>query len=211
MRRQVTTPIKVLTTTFSPWLSDWTYQNLSMKERVLEKLTLIRNRWIEAAMDLLGGLAHVLGYSFHADTSNPHFDLCLSRQDGQGGRIGPAGLKLVGPWVVGVDRQLRAGAKISAEKMAQATRSVCNFARRYPEKGVQPLDMQLAEKLDIASAQVLGQELETYRVEYVRMVPILEQGHAAAKQAALDPGRLVLTRQPPLPGRNNRIEIVPEP
>ncbi len=211
MKRRVAAPIKVLTTTFSPWLSDWTYQRLSLGEAVLEKLKLIRDRWLKTAMNLIDGLAYVLGYSFHADTSNPHFDLCLSRQDGEGGRIGRAGLRLVGPWAVGVDRQLRAGAEVSPEKLAQAQRSADNFERRYPKEKRPPLDMGLAEKLDIASAEVLGGELEIYRIEYARMVPILEQQHAAAKQATLDQARLVLTRVPSIPGRRNRVVVVPEP
>jgi len=209
MKRRVEAPIKVLTTTFSPWLSEWTYQNLSLGEVVIERLRLIRNRWLAAAMKLVDGLAYVLGFSFHADTSNPHFDLCLSRQDGEGGRIGRAGLGLMGPWAVGVERQVRAGAEISPEKWAQAERSADNFARRYP--GHAPLDIEFAKRLDIASAEVLGGELEVYRIEYARMVPILEQQHAAAKQATLDQARLVLTRVPPVPGRRNRVEVVPEP
>jgi hypothetical protein len=95
--------------------------------------------------------------------------------------------------------------------LAQAQRSADNFGRRYPKEKTQPLDMELAEKLDIASDKVLGGELETFRIEYAQMVPILEQQHAAAKQATLDQARLVLTRVPSIPGRRNKVVVVPEP
>ena len=214
MKRRVEAPIKIVTTTFSPWLSEWTYQKLSLGEQVLEKLVLIRNRWLEKAGELLTGLAHILGYSFHADTSNPHFDLCLTRQDGKGGRIGRPGLRLMGPWVVGIDRQIRADVEIVTEKQAQLERSVANFRHRYGGKAL-PLDVQLARTLDIAADEVIGPELVTYRIEYVRGLPLLEEQRTAAKLAMLDRARQKLAaslpQARPQVRPKTRRDIIPEP
>jgi hypothetical protein len=207
VRTRVAAPIKVLTTTFSPWLSEWTFQKLSQGEPVSEKLKLIGNLWMAGALKLLKEYAYLLGFSFHADTSNPHFDLCLSRQDGKGGRIGPPGFGLMGPWVVGVIRQLRAGAKIAPEKRSQCQRSLDNFVRRYGKDASAPLDVHLARNLDIASDEVLGGELEVYRIAYAEQVPQLEKQHAAAKRAALERARLFLVREPPRGRPDDCLEV----
>ncbi len=178
------TAVEILTSTFSPWLSDWTADEIAAKRDPRQKLAAVRTKWLEAAHGLLGGLRYLLGYAFHADTDDLHFDLALSRQDGEGGRIGQAGLGLVGPWCVGTDRQLRAGAEVHPDKRRQMRRSVANFRRREGETAV-PLDIALARALDAAAEEVIGPELLPYREAYAKRVPELERQHAAAQLAAL--------------------------
>jgi hypothetical protein len=182
--RRPATPLENLTTTFAPWLSDWTAAEIAAKRDPRTRLAAIRNGWLEAVEAKLSAHRYILGYALHADTDDLHFDLILSRQDGLGVRIGQTGLRLAGPWCVGVDRQLRAGAQINGEKRSQLRRSVANFRHRYGGDAV-PLDVQLARALDAAAEQVLGDELTPYREAYARRVPELERQHAAAELAAL--------------------------
>jgi hypothetical protein len=185
MRRPVAAPVEVLTTSFAPWLSDWTAAEIVAKRDPRKQLAAIRNRWLEAVQTALAGQRYLLGYAFHADTDDPHFDLCASRQDGAGGRIGEPGLRLVGPWCTAVDRQLRAGAEIHADKRRQMKRSVANFRHRYGADA-KPLDVELARALDGAADAVLGAELIPFREAYARSVPELERQHTAAQLAALE-------------------------
>lgn len=211
MMRSVATPIEVLTTTFSPWLSDWTAAEINAKRDPRRQLAEIRNRWLEEATRLLANERHILGYGFHADTSDLHFDLCLSRQDGKGGRVGKSGLGLVGPWCVGTSRQVQAGAVISKDKRRQLTRSVENFRRRYGDDAV-PLDVALARALDAVAAAVIGPELLRYQEAYAARVPEMEQQHAAAEleelEAAAEKVRERLGMEPPPVAKP---ETTPEP
>jgi hypothetical protein len=184
MKRRATA-LEVVTTTCPPWLSDWLAAQFAQKKNPRPQLSAIRNRWLGAAVKLLSDARAVLGYAFHADTDDPHFDLVLSRQDGVGGRIGQPGLRQVGPWSTSVDRQLRCGAEISAEKRDRMRRGVANFRRRYGEDA-KPLDVLLARTLDAAAAVVLGAELTPYREAYAKSVPELERQHAAAQLAVLE-------------------------
>ena len=184
MKRQVASAVEILTTTFSPWLSDWTAAEIAAKRDPRKTLASIRTRWLEEAQRLLHGLRYFLGYAFHADTSDPHFDLALSRQDGRGGRIGAPGLGLVGPWCVGVDRQIRAEAKVHPSKLRQIRQSVANFRHRYGASAV-PLDVSLARALDTAAETVIGPGLLRFRKAYSQQVPGLERGHTVAQLAAL--------------------------
>lgn len=104
MRRSVKAPLEILTTTFAPWLSDWTSRELCLGRNPRPSLAAIRNGWLKDASYSLRGQRHVLGYALHADTDDLHFDLVVSRQDGFGGRIGQRGLRLCGPWLTAVDR-----------------------------------------------------------------------------------------------------------
>jgi len=184
MKRPVKAPVDILTGTFSPWLSDWTAAEIAAQRDPRQKLALIRNGWLTAAQTALAGQRYLIGYAFHADTDYLHFDLALSRQDGQGGRIGEPGLGMVGPWCVGTARQIQAGAKISSDKRRQLARGLANFRRRCGEESV-PLDVSLARALDIAAEEVIGPELLPFREAYARRVPELERAHAAAELAAL--------------------------
>jgi hypothetical protein len=49
MKRTVATPIEILTTSFSPWLSDWTEEEIAAKRDPRQKLAAMRNRWLEVA------------------------------------------------------------------------------------------------------------------------------------------------------------------
>lgn len=178
------TAVEILTTVFAPWFSDWTAAEIAAKRDPRKKLAAVRNRWLETVREKFGGVRYLLGYAFHADTDDLHFDLALSRQDGTGGRIGEAGLGLVGPWCVGTDRQQRAGAEISADKRRQMRRSVANFRHREGKNAV-PLDIALARALDEAAEEVIGPELLSFREAYAKRVPELERRHTLAKLAAL--------------------------
>jgi hypothetical protein len=202
MKRPVAAPVEVLTTSFPPWLSDWTAAEIAAQRDPRKQLAAIRNRWLEAAQTALAGRRYLLGHACHLDTDDGHFDLCASRQDGQGGRIGEPGLRLVGPWCTGVDRQMRAGAEIHADKRRQVRRSVANFRHRYGEQAM-PLDITLARALDAAAEEVLGAELLRYREAYAKRVPELERQHAAAQltvlQAAEEKLRERLVPESPTP------------
>lgn len=183
MRRPVKTPMEVQTTTLAPWTSDWLAAELAAGRDPRRQLIAIRNQWLAAAQQALAGQRYLLGYAWHCDTDDPHFDLCLSRQDGLGGRIGTPGLRLVGPWCVGVNRQVRVGATVHAEKRNGLKRAVANFRHRYGE--IKPLDITLALALDAAADAVLGEELRPYREAYARRVPELERQHTAAQMTVL--------------------------
>jgi hypothetical protein len=185
MKRPVATPVTVQTTTFAPWLSDWTAAQVAAGHDPRPQLAGIRNGWLRTAETALAGRRHVLGYAFHADTDDLHFDLLLTREDGEGGRIGEPGLKLVGPWCVAVDRQVRSGAELHPEKREQLQRSVANFRHRYGDTA-KPLDVVLARALDTAADEILGEELAPYRLAYARRVPELERLHAQAALAAVN-------------------------
>ncbi len=202
MKRPVATPIEVVTTTFSPWLADWTAAEIAAQRDPRPKLALIRNAWLKSAQEAFAGQRYVLGYAFHCDTpSAPHMDVILSRSSGQGDRIGETGLKLVGPWCTSTDRQVRSGAKIREDKRRQLTRSVANFRSRYGAEAV-PLDVSLARAFDAAADAVLGVELQPYREAYAKRVPELERQHAAAQLAALQAAEAKL---------QERVNPAPEP
>lgn len=199
MRRPVDSPLVFLTTTLAPWESDWLAAEIVAGRDPRPKLALIRNQWLTAAQQALKGQRHLLGYAFHCDTDDPHFDLILSRQDGEGGRIGKPGLLLTGPWTVGVDRQVRSGAIIHAEKRNQLRRAVGNFRHRYGQDAV-PLDITLARALDTAADDVLGDELRPFREAYARRVPELERKHAVAQLEVVEAAKeRLLQRTVPMP------------
>ena len=193
MKRRVP-PLDVLTITFAPWLSDWTAAEVAAGRDPRPKLAGIRTQWLQTVQASLAGRRALLGYAWHCDTDDPHFDLCLSRQDGAGGRIGEPGLRLVGPWCTSVDRQVRAGAEIRTEKRNQLQRSVANFRHRYGAEA-KPLDVTLARALDTAADTVLGEELRPYREAYAQRVPELERQHAAAQLEVIEAAKEQLIRQ----------------
>jgi dipeptidyl aminopeptidase/acylaminoacyl peptidase len=185
MLRRVKGALEILTVTFSPWLNDYIAEQLAQQKDPRPQLATVRTQWLEEVQKVLSGERHVLGYAFHADTDDLHFDLALTRQDGEGGRIGGNGLGLVGPWCCGVDRQLRSGAEISAEKRSQMRRAIANYRRRHGEES-KPLDVQLARALDAAADEIIGPELRPYREAYAKKVPELERAHRAAQLTILE-------------------------
>jgi hypothetical protein len=185
MLRKAATPIEILVTTFPPWLSDWALAEFKAKRDPRPFLAKIRNCWIPRALSRLAGIRYLVGYSFHCDTDDLHFDLAVSRQDGKGGRIGRAGLGLVGPWATATDRQVRAGATISPNKASRLSRDVANFRHRYSDGRV-PLDVMLARDLDEVADNVLGAQLNPWKEAYAAKVPELERAHLAAELSAID-------------------------
>ncbi|MEJ1973543.1 MAG: hypothetical protein WDM96_14095 [Lacunisphaera sp.] len=213
MKRKAGTPIEVLTTTFPPWLSEWVATELRAGRDPRTQLAKIRSAWMGKVFERLQGERFLLGYAFHADTDDLHFDVCVSRQDGKGGRVGDAGLGLVGPWCVGVDRQLRAGAEIAPIKRSQLLRSVANFRHREGADAV-PVDVQFARDLDGAADEVIGPALSFFKTAYGKQVPLLEQQHAQAELDVLDAARGRITaampatsRQRPPPPPSHEIEM----
>jgi hypothetical protein len=205
--------VEILTTTFSPWVNEWVAKKLAENRDPRKQLAEIRNQWLEKVKARLQGERHLLGYAFHADTSDLHFDLALSRQDGAGGRIGRPGLGLVGPWCVGVDRQQRVGAQISPDKSRQQRRSIANFRHREGEDAV-PLDIALARALDEAAEEVIGPELLHYRDAYAARVPELERQHKLAQLEMLQAAeeKLRESLEPvPTPEAEPAPETNPEP
>ena len=196
MKRPVATPIEVLTTTCSPWLSQWTAAEIAASRDPRPSLAAIRNEWLQSTQKSLAGQRYLLGYAFHADTDDLHFDLIYSRQDGKGGRIGKAGLGLVGPWCTAVDRQTRAGADISGQKRDQLRRSAANFRHRSGEDAI-PLDVTLARSLDAATETVLGAVIVPFKAAYAANVPLLERQHIEAKLASMEAVRERLLKQVP--------------
>jgi hypothetical protein len=185
MLRKAATPIEILVTTFPPWLSNWALAEFKAKRDARPFLAKIRNCWIPRAISRLAGIRYLIGYSFHCDTDDLHFDLAVSRQDGKGGRIGRAGLGLVGPWATATDRQVRACAIISSNKASRLSRDVANFRHRYGDGSV-PLDVTLARDLDEAADNVLRAQLKPWKEAYAAKVPELERAHIAAELSAID-------------------------
>lgn len=201
MKRRDKAPLRDQITTFEPGLSDWVAHEVAEGRDPSPKLALIRNRWLKAAERLFEGKAFIVGYAFHADTDDLHFDLITTRHDGKGGRIGKSGQNLVGPWCVAVDRQIRSGATISATKRSQYSRSVANFRHRYGAE-TKPLDISLARALDDAGESTLGPELLQFRAAYAARVPELEKQHQAAREAILSAAWEKLHGSP-IPGKRS--------
>ncbi len=188
MRRSVKAPIEVLTTTFSPWLSDYISHQIASGSDPKPQLAQIRNKWIGGVLRMMANSRYVLGYAFHSDTSDGHLDVVCSRQSPDGDRIGKSGLGLGGPWLTATDRQIRSGGVISRDKARKYEQSMLNFRRREGAESL-PLDVRLARSLDAAADTVLGETLVPYREAYARSIPALERGHRAARLAELDYAR----------------------
>ncbi len=185
MTRTDESPIKILVVSMSPWGSDCFADQFASGIDPRPQLWEIQRRWLAEVMKLFAGRRYVLAFALHCDTDDLHWDIAVSRQDGEGGRIGEAGLNLVGPWCVGTNRQVRAGAKISAEKRTQLERAVANFERRHGSSQI-PLDVSLALALDKATESVFGEEqIRPYREAYARRVPEFERLHKEAQLTAL--------------------------
>jgi hypothetical protein len=189
VRRVDPTPILVLTITASPWLNMWIHDQLAAGKDVQAVLKELWARFRVRAKEILRGdrERYILGDAIHCDTSVFHGDLVLTRQvDGQ--RVGKAGLDLAGPWLVGCDRQLRAGATISPEKRRQFDRSAQSHFRRHGRNS-KPCDVLLARAMDRVAEEVIGPALASYKATYAAGVPAQEQRNAMVKLAQLDTAR----------------------
>jgi hypothetical protein len=185
MRRKTKNPLEVLTVTFAPWLSEWALSRLLSGQPPVAELARIEDEFSTRVLRLLSNNRHVIGRALHADTDDLHLDFVVTRQDGEGRRIGAAGLHLVGPWTTAVDRQLRSGAVIADDKRRTFGRNVAKFKGRYGDK-VMPLDVALARALDEAADSVIGPELRPFREAYAKSVPALEAEHRRVALAALE-------------------------
>ena len=201
MKRPIANPIEILTTTFSPPENNWIEEEFRAGRDPRPLLALLRNRWLARACARLKTQRIVLAMAVHCDTDDIHIDLACARALPDGTRIGKAGLMLSGPWMVGVDRQLRAGAVISPEKRAQFTRAGENFRRRFGDNAV-PLDILLARDLDAVAGETIGPSLGKFVAAYAEKVPELEAAHKAAALAVLDAARAKLAPHP-LPSAPN--------
>ncbi|ACB77396.1 hypothetical protein [Opitutus terrae] len=180
VRRKCDSPLEYLVITAAPWLSQRVHDMLRVGDDPRPHLRRIFARWMTTVGGMVSHQRHWIGASCHTDTSDLHVDLLFSRYDGKGGKIGKPGLQLAGPWMVGVDRQLQAGASIASYKRRQFRSNLSRHQQRYGDDAV-PLDLALSRGLD-ECAQLEMPELAKYRADYARRVPELE--HAHLKQRA---------------------------
>jgi hypothetical protein len=204
MRTPVATPVAIFTINSAPWLSDWIADKLK-KNDPRPALCQIRDRLVAKVTARLDRRRYILAFAIHSDTSDLHFDFAISRQDGSGGRLADRnGLDFSGPWLVGTQRQVDAGATISSVKLKQLERDMANHRQRYGTNAV-PLDVQFARDLDAIAAEVIGPELAAYRAAYARSVPELERAHATADLAELDQARSKLAEAAAAPFQGHDI------
>lgn len=194
------TGVEVLTTTAAPWVSAWTAHQFTLGAKQQDvargKLAQLRNKFMASFCERMKGRRYVIGMAVHLDSSDWHIDGVISRQDGHGGRIGQgSGLRLSGPWQVGVYRQLRAGADIDGLKHAQFESNATNFQRRYGADAI-PLDIQLARDFDDAATEAIGPELAPFIASYAASVPDLEREHRDASLASLRAAEAKITPTP---------------
>ena len=183
VRIPVPTAVEVVVVSFSPWANAYIADLLAAGGDGNALALKAWSRFCDYAKSILVGdwERYFLGEALHADTHVLHGDLLLSRQE-DGMRVGRAGFTRSGPWFVGVDRQLRAGATINSKKQRQYRRSAQQHFRRYGQDS-RPCDVLLARALDKACDETMGPELARYRVAYAASVPAREQ---AAAKAQLD-------------------------
>lgn len=192
MKRRTARPIEDLVVSVAPWLSDWIAGHNRTCTSPLPALSEIRNTWFVELLELLCRRRYVHALSLHADTADIHLDVICSRQL-DGVRIGTTANRTIGPWIVCVDRQLRAGARVSPAKRAAFERSIANYRRRYGD--AQPLDMQLAQMLDAVADRVIGAELILLKKAYAERVPENEERYRILQLQHLELARGALEQQ----------------
>lgn len=183
VRIPVPTAVEVVVVSFSPWASAYIEDMLAAGGDANGLAMKAWSLFCTYAKSILVGdwERYFLGEALHANTHVLHGDLLLSRQE-DGMRVGRAGFTRSGPWFVGVDRQLRAGAVINPKKQRQYRRSAQEHFRRHG-KDSRPCDVLLARALDKACEQTMGPELARFRAAYAASVPARE---LAATKAQLD-------------------------
>lgn len=197
-RRRARTALEIHVITFAPWLAAHVQDEIENGRDPLPTLARIRERFMAKVAARLAGKRHIVGLAFHGDVpDHPHWDLCLSRQAGDGTRIGAAGLGLAGPWVVGVDRQLRSGASIAPAKEARFRGNLRKCAERTGTE--QPHDVALARDLDDTASEVIGTALVPFMARYAAEVPKLEEANLKAAIARHEAARANLVAQLPSP------------
>lgn len=197
MKRPVDTPIHGLCFTLSPPAASWCAAAIRAgrnPQQVLERIFL---RFGDAVCETLHGVRDVKGAAVHFKTRIPHMHVAFTHisGDGSGTRIGPRALGIIGPWMTGVDRQRRFGAKISRAKQEQFERAAANFRRRFKDRSEPPLDILLTRKLDEICAEEMGPSLKQFIDAYAERVPALEAAHRKAALATLDAARRRLEQE----------------
>lgn len=181
MRRRVAVPISDLIVTFAPWVSEYLNRELDENRDPRPQLRRAVIRWMGSVDSIFAGKRHWIATAAHMDSDDGHIDVILSRTDGMGGRIGPPGLSLSGPWTTGVHRQIKAGAEIAPEKMQRFKANMATHEARYG-KGSVPLDIALVDAMDEAFAiEMPG--VKPFMEAYARNVPNLERQHRTAALA----------------------------
>ncbi len=183
------TPIHIHTVVWHPAVSDWVAAEIKAGGDPKPAMREMLRRYIPSILKQFKGCRHVLGLAVHI-TDDPHLDICVSRQ-GPNGRIGRAGLHHAGPWLVGVDRQLRAGATVNPRKRHQYDRAMANFGRRYGIDAV-PFDFALTRAFDHVAGTVLGDQLQPFMTAFADRVPAIERAHARAALLELERAREVI-------------------
>lgn len=188
--RYIRTPIKVHTVSAHPAVSDYFARAIAAGDDVEHTFRAVVRRFVSRAKTMFEGRRYLLAIAAHTDTSDLHVDLVVSTNCPEGGRLS-GGLGQVGPWCVGVDRQLASRAQINPRKLAQYKRSVANFRHRHGETAT-PFDVQLARAFDEAAGAILGEQLRPYIDAYAASVPAQERAHARAALDEIDRVRTVL-------------------
>jgi hypothetical protein len=176
-------PVSIHTISFSPAQCDL-IEDLCQRSEGSDLPRKILAQFAKASARLLAGRRVKLGLALHRDTPTLHVDLAVTRHTGKE-RIGKAGLGLIGPWGCAVDRQVRSGAVVSKEKLAQFERSLANLRQRKDADEV-PFDIMLTRTFDEAAAHVLGPRLVPYIERYAQEVPGLEREQLLATKAELE-------------------------
>lgn len=189
------TAVEILVVPFAPWVTAFIEAKLAAGEDANTLALKIWALFCTYAKVLLVGdhERYFLGEALHMDTANAHGDLVLSRQE-DGMRVGRAGLALGGPWLVGTDRQLRAGATISPKKQKHFDQDIQKHFRRHGRNS-RPFDILLARALDRAADEVIGPELVRYRTAYAASVPAREQRAIDTKLARLEAAKAALMNE----------------
>lgn len=192
MTRRDLNPLTVHTVSWHPAVSQMISDLLARGEgRDLPNRIFLR--WMFQTPSLFAGQRRVVATSMHLDTDDGHIDTVVTR-NGVNGRIGTAGLGLVGPYCVAVDRQLRGHAKIGATKRARFERAMANFERREGPNSI-PFDIQLARMMDQICDEVLGPAVGPYVDAYIGSVPTMERAHAMAALREIDAARVKLLQE----------------
>jgi hypothetical protein len=186
MARRDPSPLTVHTVSWHPAVSQMIADLLARGEgRDLPNR--IFARWGARVPRIFEGKRRVVAIAMHLDSGDGHIDNVVTRNCGDG-RIGSAGLGLVGPYMVAVDRQVRGHAVISATKRARYDRAMANFERREGPGNI-PFDVQLARIMDQICDEVLGPAVGPYVDAYIASVPAFERAHALAKLREVDAAR----------------------
>jgi hypothetical protein len=153
------TPLVEITPTPAPWVGDFFYIGAqTAPDRVEAALVELSMRLVPVIERLTG--CRVLSFSLHFDTgarrAHPNFALTKVTGDENGVMrlIKKDGLRLAGPWAVGVDRQQRSGI-VYGPNDAKLRRALDKFRERHPDWGL-PTDIQICRCFDEIAEELFG-------------------------------------------------------